>query len=71
MALVDTGNYQQADQILDRALQINPNDFDSINNKGCMLNVLERHAEAIPWFDKAASIRPDDHEVYKEKGDAL
>lgn len=37
MALVGCGDYNQANMIVDRAMQINPNDFDTVNNKGLLI----------------------------------
>jgi tetratricopeptide (TPR) repeat protein len=71
-ALVDLNRYQEAEAVIDQALQVEPNgNLDNFNNKGMILLVQDRYAESIPWFDKALLVNGKDHEVIKNKGDAL
>ena len=38
--------------------QSTPTDSDTCNNIGDVLQLLDRHEEALPWFDRAIALRP-------------
>ena len=63
--LIDNGNslsdlekYEEAITWFDRALTLDPENVDIINEKGIALGKLSRYEEAITWFDRALSIDP-------------
>jgi len=43
----------------ERAHALDPADADTCNNIGDALHSLDRHEEALPWFDRAVALRPD------------
>ena len=45
--------------VLDRALAIDPNLVESLNNKGIALNNLGRYEEGIDYYDRALAIDPN------------
>ena len=42
-----------------------------MSNKGSALDELERHHEALEYFDKALAIDPNDYDVLNNKGTIL
>jgi tetratricopeptide (TPR) repeat protein len=54
-----------------RALGIDPDYLDALNNKALSLLDLERTEEAIDVYDKALSIAPNDVAALNSKGLAL
>ena len=55
----------------DKALAINPNNTDVLNNKGAALAKLNNFDEAIASFDKALAIKPNNTDALNGKGAAL
>jgi tetratricopeptide (TPR) repeat protein len=49
----------KANDFIDQALEIKPDDLDSWFNKGKVLAVLGRNDEALKAFEKAIEIKPD------------
>ena len=54
------GREEEAIEWYDRALEIKPDDYDSLRDKGVSLSKLGRMEEAIEWYDRALEIKPDD-----------
>ena len=52
----------------DKAIEINPNNEYSYNNKGCALSNLDEYNKAIIYYDKAIEINPNYFEAYNYKG---
>ena len=71
MHYINLGKYDEAIQYYDKALQVDPNYTDALNNKGDALYDLDKYDEAIQIFDKALQIDPNDTDALNSKGDAL
>jgi tetratricopeptide (TPR) repeat protein len=55
----------------DRALEIEPNNSKTWENKGFALTSLEQYEEAIMAFDRALEIEPNNSKTWENKGFAL
>ena len=64
----DLGNYNQAIQDLNRAIEINPDRAESYNNRGNSYNSLGNYNQAIQDLNKAIEIKPDYTEAYYNRG---
>ena len=58
--LSKAGNYEEAISILDKALQIEPNNVTYLNNKGLATLGQLNYLEAFLIFKKVLEIMPDD-----------
>jgi tetratricopeptide (TPR) repeat protein len=67
----NSGNYDQAIQFYDRALEIDPNYIDALDGKGYVLDNLARYDEAITYCDKVLAIDPNNIDALINKGVAL
>jgi hypothetical protein len=65
------GNYTKAEQYYDKALAIDPNYNDALNNKGFVLSQPGKYSEAIGYYDKVLDIDPRDKDALNGKGNAL
>ncbi len=65
------GKEEEAIKIFDRALEIKPDDYDSLRSKGVSLSKLGKEEEAIKLFDRALEIKPDDCNSLRSKGISL
>lgn len=59
LALRETGNMAEAQQHLEKALEIRPNVPEVINNLGSVLVQQKKRAEAVQLFEKAIILRPN------------
>jgi len=71
LALIDSGNFQEALDYLNRALAIDPDNVNVLNNKGQLLIRLGNLEEAIVSFDKALEVEPLYVHALNNKGNAL
>ena len=55
----------------DRALAVQPDHADVLNNRGNTLRELNRHDEALASYDRAISLRPDYADAFYNRGNAL
>lgn len=69
--LFNQSRYQEATNYYDKALGIDPNYVDALNNKGVALDNLGRYEEAITYYDKALEIDPNDVDALNNKIAAL
>ena len=69
--LIGSRNYQEAIDLLDKALEINPNFIDVLYNKGWAFVGLGKQEEAIVWLDKALVLNPNHAHAMNMKGNAL
>ena len=67
----ERGEYQQAIDCYNKAIELDPEDADTYNNKGIALKSLGEYQQAIDCYDKAIKLKPDDLKAYYNKGDAL
>jgi tetratricopeptide (TPR) repeat protein len=70
--LIDLFDYLiEALPLSDRAIQIQPNDFETLINKGNSLASLNRHDEAIECFQESIKLNPDFSTSYSNLGSSL
>ena len=69
--LIGSHNHQEAIELLDKALEINPEHVGALYNKGWALVGLEKQEEAIVWLDKALVLNPNYVDALNMKGNAL
>ena len=65
------GNHQGALEAYALALQIKPDDVETLVNKGSTCNDVKNYALALEVLEKAIGIRPDLPEAWSNKGIAL
>ncbi len=70
-ALSDLGRYEEAVTSHDRAVAINPDDYQAWSNRGNALSNLGRYEEAVTSHDRAIAINPDDYLAWDNRGNAL
>ena len=58
-SLLLAGKYDEAINVFDKVLAIEPNNTGALNNKGLVLGSLGRYDEAIVYFDKVLAIDPN------------
>jgi tetratricopeptide (TPR) repeat protein len=63
-------DYPGALKELDRAIEINPDDFSSINMRGLVKFELGRHKEALEDFNKVVQIDPTSFSAYHNRANA-
>ncbi len=65
---LNEGMCEQAIQMYDRSLKLNPRNVEALNNMGNAYRKLGKYDRAIEFFDKALSIEPDASFVLINKG---
>ena len=63
-------NLLKAKEYLEKSLQINPNDIETIRLYGVCLGFLNKPQEALPYFLQAAKLKPDDANLMFDLGSA-
>ena len=61
----------QVDKALDqynRALQLRPDDLDTLNNRGTTLDSLQRYDEALADYNRALELTPDHPHILNNRG---
>ncbi|MGD2249802.1 MAG: tetratricopeptide repeat protein [Candidatus Methanofastidiosia archaeon] len=61
----------EALQWFDKALEINPEDYNTLRDRGVSLSRLGRRKEALDYFEKALQINPENFPAWREKGAVL
>ncbi|MEM6396852.1 MAG: tetratricopeptide repeat protein [Bacteroidota bacterium] len=64
------GDINQAQAYINKALQIDPNHYPSLRLQGVILGVSGNAQGAIQWFEKAASVRPNEAGAWYDLGTA-
>ena len=67
----DEDNPEEAERCLNRALQIQPNNFKAIYNRGKLRLFTGRTEEAISDLDRATSLKPENAGAHQFFGEAL
>ena len=70
-ALSMSGQYKEALEIFNKALEIDPENMVVLSNKGFVLLELGNYQEALDFFNKVLEIDPKDIDVLSSKGKAL
>jgi len=65
------GNAAAGLELLDRAIQLKPQNADFHFNRGNALQTLKRFEEALASFDRALAIKPDHVDVLNNRGNVL
>ncbi|RVT94358.1 tetratricopeptide repeat protein [Sphingomonas crocodyli] len=65
------GRFEQAIRHYDRAIDLAPDYFEALNNRGNALNDHQRTDEAIASFDQAIKLNPNYAEAHMNRGIAL
>ena len=71
LALLNLGKYNESIAYFDKALAINPKNFETLVNKGGALFNLGKYNESIAYFDKALAINPKNVVSLYNKGAVL
>ena len=66
-----TGKYQEAIELIDQAIAINPNVASYHSNRGNALKALKQLDAAVASYDKAISLNPDFADAYYSQGVVL
>jgi predicted O-linked N-acetylglucosamine transferase (SPINDLY family) len=66
---VKDGNPELAEELIGKAIEINPNFATAHFNRGAALKRLNRLNEAIASYDKAIAIKPDYVQAFQSRGD--
>jgi len=60
--------YQEAKNIYDKILDLNPNDPTTLNNRGVTYDDLERYDESLADYNRSLELRPDDPDTLTNRG---
>jgi len=66
-----TKNLTLADELIGKAIEINPNVASAYSNRGNALKELKRLDDALANYDKAIALKPDYAEAFNNRGIAL
>ncbi len=66
--LINLKRFEEAIVCFDKAIELNPNDIEALNNKGASLDYLKRHDEAIECFNKCLELDSNHSEALFNKG---
>jgi len=62
------GQYQDAKDIYNKILDVNPNDHDVLNNRGIICGKLGKYEEALTDFNRSLELRPDAPNTLNNRG---
>jgi len=68
---LNEGETQDALQLYDEILKVNPTHINALNYKGLALASLGKYQEAIQWYDKVLKMDPSNVSALNNKGVAL
>ena len=63
-----TKNLRQAEELIGKAIKVNPNVAIAYSSRGNALKDLKRLDEALASYDKAIALKPDYDEAYNNRG---
>jgi tetratricopeptide (TPR) repeat protein len=63
--------FQDAQIVLERALKINPNHFDTLQLLGALAGITKRYGQAVEFLSKAIKIKPNYAPCHSNLGNAL
>ena len=66
-----TKNLTLADELIGKAIEINPNVASAYSNRGNVLQALKRLDDALASYDKAIALKPDYADAFNNRGNAL
>ena len=66
-----TKNLTLADELIGKAIEINPNVASAYSNRGNALKELKRLDDALANYDKAIALKPDYAEAFNNRGSTL
>jgi tetratricopeptide (TPR) repeat protein len=69
--LFSNNKYQEAIEVLNKILKMNPKDKVALSNKGSTLLILGKYDEALETFNEALEINPKNELILLNKGFAL
>ncbi len=70
-AYYEAGDYQQALEAYNRALELEPDHPNILNNRGNALDELERYEEALKDYNRALELEPDHPNILNNRGNTL
>src|SRR5674476_304383 len=66
-----TNNPARAIELINKAIEINPNSASAYSNRGNVLTALKQHQAAIENYDQAIALKPDHASAHTNRGNAL
>lgn len=66
-----TNNFGQAIELINRAIEVNPNSEAAYYNRANALNDMNQHRAAIDSYDKAIALKPDLFLAYTGRGNSF
>lgn len=63
--------FETAERMIGDAIKIDSRSPDAYYNRGCALQKLERHEEAVPCFERALALKPDYTDALFNRGTSL
>jgi len=64
-------NFDQAEALLKKLLNIDPNNFIALNILGVLCGIKKNHEDAFIYFRRAIHLKPDYNEAWYNKGNTL
>ena len=69
--LVSQERYNDALNVFDHILEIDPNNVKALNHKGAVLVKIENFQQSLEYFNKALELQPSDIKILKNKAISL
>jgi len=62
--------YEDAKNLYDKILQLNPNDPVTLNNRGAIYEHMEKYDEALANYNRSLELKPDEPSILNNRGNA-